>query len=126
MYNLCTYISKLCFEIYLSFATFVSCTDMGNTLKPVTKEETLTIEELLEDYTYTSSLMVYNDDVNTFDWVIESLVTVCKHTHEQAEQCAMYILFKGKYAVKHGSETELIPMQEALLDRGISAKVENL
>ncbi|MCO5249388.1 MAG: ATP-dependent Clp protease adaptor ClpS [Chitinophagales bacterium] len=99
---------------------------MGNTMKPLTKEEDLSLEELLDEVAYTSTLMVYNDDVNTFDWVIESLVKVCNHTYEQAEQCAIYIHFKGKYAVKHGSEIDLIPMKDALLDRGITAQVENL
>jgi ATP-dependent Clp protease adaptor protein ClpS len=71
-------------------------------------------------------LIVWNDDVNTFDWVIETLVTVCHHTHEQAEQCAIYIHFKGKYAVKHGSYEELEPMCTAITDRGISATVEEI
>jgi ATP-dependent Clp protease adaptor protein ClpS len=69
-------------------------------------------------------LVVYNDDINTFEWVIQSLVEICNHTFEQAEQCAIYIHYKGKYAVKHGTEDELIPMKDALHDRGISAAVE--
>jgi len=69
-------------------------------------------------------LIVWNDDVNTFDWVIETLMTVCKHSFEQAEQCAIYIHFKGKYAVKQGSYDELEPMCTAITDRGISATVE--
>lgn len=93
--------------------------------QPITEEKVLTLDELLEETNTGSSLVVFNDDVNTFDWVIESLVKVCGHTHEQAEQCAIYIHFKGKYAVKHGSESELIPMKDALLDRGISAQVQN-
>lgn len=93
--------------------------------QPITEEKVLTLDELLEESNTGSSLVVFNDDVNTFDWVIESLVKVCGHTHEQAEQCAIYIHFKGKYAVKHGSESELIPMKDALLDRGISAQVQN-
>jgi ATP-dependent Clp protease adaptor protein ClpS len=72
------------------------------------------------------AIVVYNDDVNTFDWVIKSLVEVCGHTFEQAEQCAIFIHFKGRYAVKHGTETELIPMKDALLERYITAKVEAL
>lgn len=66
-------------------------------------------------------LIVWNDDVNTFDWVIESLMEVCHHTHEQATQCAYLIHFKGKYAVKKGSYELLHPMKEALIDRGIQA-----
>jgi ATP-dependent Clp protease adaptor protein ClpS len=69
-------------------------------------------------------LIVWNDDVNTFDWVIETLMTVCHHTFEQAEQCAIYIHFKGKYAVKQGTFEELEPMCTAITDRGISATVE--
>ena len=69
-------------------------------------------------------LIVWNDDVNTFDWVIETLMAVCKHTFEQAEQCAIYIHFKGKYAVKQGTYDELEPMCTAITDRGISATVE--
>ncbi len=70
------------------------------------------------------SLVVWNDEVNTFDWVIQSLMEVCGHTEEQAEQCALLIHYKGKYAVKQGDYTDLRPMCEALLDRGISATLE--
>lgn len=69
-------------------------------------------------------LVVYNDDVNTFDFVIESLVTVCKHEREQAEQCTHIIHYKGKCSVKVGSFSKLQPLCEALTDRGISAVVE--
>lgn len=68
-------------------------------------------------------LIVYNDDVNTFEHVIETLITVCKHTPEQAEQCTIIIHFKGKCAVKKGSFEELIPMRTALCDRGLSAEI---
>ncbi len=80
---------------------------------------------LLEEVEFSHQLIVYNDDVNTFDWVIESLIAICMHTYEQASQCAIFIHFKGKYAVKHGTELELIPMKDALLDRGISAVIES-
>ena len=73
---------------------------------------------------HTHSLIVWNDDDNTFDWVIESLVSVCDHTVEQAEQCAWIIPYKGKYAVKHGSFKELRPMRNALTERGLEATVE--
>ena len=68
-------------------------------------------------------LIVYNDDVNTFEHVIETLIAVCKHTPEQAEQCTIIIHFKGKCAVKKGSFEELIPMRTALFDRGLSAEI---
>lgn len=69
------------------------------------------------------SLIVWNDEVNTFDWVIESLVDICNHTPESAEQCALIVHFSGKYAVKKGDFDTLKPMCEALLDRGISATI---
>jgi|SRR5688572_21223936 ATP-dependent Clp protease adaptor protein ClpS len=69
-------------------------------------------------------LIVWNDDVNTFDWVIETLVEVCGHSYEQAEQCAFIIHYKGKYAVKQGSYEELEPMCTAITDRSINATIE--
>jgi ATP-dependent Clp protease adaptor protein ClpS len=78
--------------------------------------------EVLSDVVH--SLIVWNDQVNTFDWVIESLVDICKHSPEQAEQCALYIHYKGKYAVKSGSFDFLRPKAEALIDRGIQATID--
>ncbi|HEX2534222.1 MAG TPA: ATP-dependent Clp protease adaptor ClpS [Chitinophagaceae bacterium] len=71
-------------------------------------------------------LIVWNDEVNTFEWVIETLVEVCGHSHEQAEQCAYIIHFRGKYAVKQGSYDELKPMCDAITERGIGATVEGV
>ena len=70
------------------------------------------------------NLIVWNDDVNTFDWVIESLVAVCEHEPTQAEQCALIIHHKGKCGVKKGSFDELRPRAEALIDRGIQATID--
>jgi len=70
------------------------------------------------------SLIVWNDEVNTFEWVIETLIEVCGHTHEQAEQCSYIIHYHGKYAVKQGSFEELKPMCDAITERGIGATVE--
>ncbi|HLU16702.1 MAG TPA: ATP-dependent Clp protease adaptor ClpS [Edaphocola sp.] len=70
------------------------------------------------------SLVVWNDDVNTFDWVITSLIDICDHTPESAEQCAIIIHMSGKYAVKKGSFDDLRPRCEALIDRGINATVQ--
>jgi ATP-dependent Clp protease adaptor protein ClpS len=70
------------------------------------------------------NLIVWNDEVNTFDWVIESLIEICDHTQEQAEQCAMIIHNKGKYGVKRGSFDELRPKAEALIDRSIQATID--
>ncbi len=69
-------------------------------------------------------LVVWNDDVNTFDWVIQALVEICGHSYEQAEQCAIIIDSKGKYAVKQGDYDTLKPMCDAITERGISATIE--
>lgn len=69
-------------------------------------------------------LIVWNDEVNTFEWVIETLMEVCGHTYEQAEQCSYIIHFKGKYAVKEGIYDDLRPMCDAITERGINATVE--
>ena len=69
-------------------------------------------------------LVVWNDEVNTFEWVIETLEEVCGHSHEQAEQCAYIIHFKGKYAVKQGEYEELKPQCDAITERGIGATIE--
>ena len=69
-------------------------------------------------------LIVWNDEVNTFEWVIETLVEVCGHSAEQAEQCAYIIHFRGKYAVKSGSYDDLKPTCDAITERGINATVE--
>lgn len=70
------------------------------------------------------NLIVWNDEVNTFEWVIDTLILICSHTKEQAEQSAMIIHTKGKYAVKNGTFTFLKPMCEAIIDRDISATIE--
>jgi ATP-dependent Clp protease adaptor protein ClpS len=82
--------------------------------------------DVLDDVDHSWSLIVWNDEVNTFDWVIETLVEVCNHSAEQAEQCAMIIHTQGKYAVKHGAYDTLKPMCDAITDRGIGATVEVL
>jgi len=94
--------------------------------RPTTHEITKTdVEELLESIVgQQCNLVVHNDEVNTFDWVIESLVEICNHTLQQAEQCAMIIHMKGQYSVCHGVESKLKPMREALVDRGIGATIE--
>jgi ATP-dependent Clp protease adaptor protein ClpS len=78
--------------------------------------------DVLEDILH--NLIVWNDEVNTFDWVIESLVDVCEHSPEQAEQCALIIHSRGKYGVKKGSFEVLRPKAEALIDRGIQATID--
>ncbi|MCH5596598.1 ATP-dependent Clp protease adaptor ClpS [Niabella ginsengisoli] len=80
--------------------------------------------EVMTDTASTCQLIVWNDEVNTFDWVIETLMEVCGHSFEQAEQCSLFIHFKGKYAVKEGEYDKLKPLCEAILERGINATVE--
>ena len=92
--------------------------------KPYSVEEDLT--DLVIDEGSNCQLVVWNDEVNTFDWVIETLIEICRHTPEQAEQCAMFIHTKGKYAVKNGSYEVLKPMCDSITDRGIGATVEEL
>jgi ATP-dependent Clp protease adaptor protein ClpS len=82
--------------------------------------------DVLTDEEDPCSLIVWNDEVNTFEWVIETLVEICGQSIEQAEQCAMLIHTKGKYAVKRGSYDELKPLCDAITDRGIGATVEML
>lgn len=85
-----------------------------------TQEIVLTQEKVVEPY----DLIIYNDDVNTFEFVIESLIEICKHNSIQAEQCTWIIHHNGKCAVKRGGVEKLKPMAEAFLNRGISAKIE--
>ena len=88
--------------------------------------------ELLEDIdvlTETSAgynLIVWNDEVNTFEWVIETLIEICGHSQEQAEQCAIFIHYKGKYPVKTGSYELLKPQCDAINERQINATIEEL
>ncbi|MBX2932577.1 MAG: ATP-dependent Clp protease adaptor ClpS [Chitinophagaceae bacterium] len=82
--------------------------------------------DVLDINVYPYNLIVWNDDVNTFDWVIQTLIEVCNHTEEQAEQCAFLIHFKGKYAVKNGEYDTLKPMCNSITERGINATVEDI
>mgnify|MGYP006096654087 FL=1 len=85
----------------------------------------IAVEELVQDELIDKKdLIVYNDDYNTFDHVIDSLVKVCKHEFIQAEQCTWLIHYKGKCQVKRGEYEKLEPLCTALLDRGISAEIE--
>ncbi len=89
-----------------------------------TQEETVVVEDILEEVIGTSTLIVHNDEVNTFEYVIQALVDILKMAPEQAEQCTLIIHFKGKYAVKHGSKEELKPLKDGFSDRGIGATIE--
>ena len=91
-----------------------------NDIKTDTRQDT----DVLTAHEEPCSLIVWNDEVNTFEWVIATLIEVCGHAQEQAEQCAYIIHFQGKYAVKEGSYDELKPMCDSITDRGIGATVE--
>jgi ATP-dependent Clp protease adaptor protein ClpS len=81
-------------------------------------------EDIAVDHATPFYLIVWNDEVNTFEWVIETLMEVCGHSHEQAEQSAIIIHFKGKSTVKTGDYDTLKPMCDAITDRGIGATIE--
>ena len=82
-------------------------------------EDVLLLEEELELH----ALVVFNDEVNSFDHVIKTLIDVCGHEPMQAEQCTLLIHHKGKCAVKNGTYEELEPLCSAIHDRGISADI---
>lgn len=88
-----------------------------------------TKEEVLEEVKVESKeeklheIILYNDEYNTFDHVIETLIIVCEHTPEQAEQCSILVHYKGKCAVKTGTYDELEPRCTKLLDAGLSAEI---
>jgi ATP-dependent Clp protease adaptor protein ClpS len=82
-------------------------------------------EELLleEELASNNEIVLYNDDVNTFDHVIDTLIRVCDHTPEQAEQCSIIVHYKGKCTVKTGEYKELKPQCTQLLEAGLSAEI---
>ncbi len=94
----------------------------NSTTNPFKKEE----QDVLTDIQLPFNLIVWNDEVNTFEWVIETLIKVCNHSEEQAEQCALLIHINGKYAVKKGEYDILKPMCDAITERGIGATIEAL
>ena len=83
-------------------------------------EEELDVAELESNQ---NEIVLYNDEVNTFDHVINTLVYACEHTPEQAEQCSLIVHYKGKCIVKTGSYDELEPRCSMLLDAGLSAEL---
>jgi len=86
------------------------------------KEDFAIVEKVVvEDL---KDLVVYNDDFNTFDHVINTLIKVCKHSVEQAEQCTYIIHYKGKCGVKKGTFEELHPMKDSICEAGIDAKIQ--
>jgi ATP-dependent Clp protease adaptor protein ClpS len=84
-----------------------------------TSEDLLLEEEVVKH----NEIVLYNDDVNTFDHVIDTLIYACEHTPEQAEQCSIIVHYKGKCTVKTGVYDELEPRCSLLLDAGLSAEI---
>jgi len=84
-----------------------------------TLEDLLVEEEVLKQ----NEIVLYNDDVNTFDHVIDTLIQACDHTPEQAEQCSIIVHYKGKCTVKTGEFSDLKPRCSMLLDAGLSAEI---
>ena len=86
-------------------------------VSPKNEEEVATLEDS------GCALMLYNDDVHTFDYVIKALMDICRHTEEQAEQCAILVHCHGKCTVKHGSYETLLPMHTTLLDKQLTSEI---
>ena len=94
-------------------------------MKTIVSTKEKTSEEVLlnEDVLRNNEIVLFNDDVNTFDHVIDTLIYVCEHTPEQAEQCSIIVHYKGKCTVKTGSYDDLEPRCSMLLEAGLSAEI---
>ena len=92
----------------------------NNEATPEISVDVLIKDELVEK----KDLIVYNDDFNSFDHVIDALIKVCKHSVNQAEQCTWLVHYKGKCQVKRGEYSDLEPMCTSLLEKGITAEIE--
>lgn len=93
----------------------------SNRLPDRQTEELIDVQELVDAE---RTIILFNDDVNTFDYVIDSLIELCDHDPVQAEQCTYLVHYKGKCSVKSGSFEKLKPICSALLDRGLTAEIE--
>lgn len=84
------------------------------------KQQLQSSDSISELLTSRMEFVLFNDDVNSFEYIIESLIEVCEHQPEQAEQCALVAHFNGKCGIKFGTLSELAPMNNELNNRGIS------
>ena len=89
-----------------------------------TKEKTSFASETEEELQDIKSLILYNDDYNTFDYVINTLIEVCEHDPMQAENCAMIAHFKGKCQVKSGTDKELVPYYTEMTNRKLTVEIK--
>ena len=90
------------------------------------EETDVAIEDEISDTGSFSQLIVYNDDVNTFDWVIQCFIDIINHSFEQAEQLSLIVHYKGKATVKTAPKNILKPLKDGLVDRGLSAVIEEM
>lgn len=104
----------------MTYNTCISITDTA------IEEDTEVLVDESVDVGKDSELIVFNDDHNTFDWVIKCFVEVIGHSEDQAEQLSMIIHFKGKASVKVDTYEKLKPLKQALVDRGLSAVIEEI
>ncbi|KAB5488275.1 MULTISPECIES: ATP-dependent Clp protease adaptor ClpS [Flagellimonas] len=88
-----------------------------------TREKQLEDVLLEEETVNQNEIVLFNDNVNTFDHVIETLINVCEHTPEQAEQCSLIVHYNGKCTVKTGEYSYLKPKCSKLLEAGLSAEI---
>lgn len=97
---------------------------VNSKIELMSTKEQISEELLVEEETVRQNeIVVFNDDVNTFDHVIETLISVCDHTPEQAEQCSLIVHYKGKCTVKTGEYKDLEPRCTGLLSAGLSAEI---
>ena len=102
---------------------------MSKIIRELLQDELNEVETLHEDKEINleqAKLVVYNDDFNTFDWVIQCFMEVCNHSFEQSEQLSLIVHYKGKAIVKTGNFDKLKPMKDALVERGLSAVIDNM
>jgi ATP-dependent Clp protease adaptor protein ClpS len=109
-------------ELYESEIDYL-CMYFLNAMKPAYQEEVLVDVLEATETVDVMDLVVFNDDINTFDHVIDTLIRVCNHSAEQAEQCTMLIHFKGKCTVRTGTFDFLKPLREAICEAGIDARI---
>lgn len=93
-------------------------------LKEQFVEKTIEIEKVDDLSGEENFLILHNDDFNTFDFVIETLVDICDHDLQQAEQCAYITHYKGKCDVKKGSVSSLKPLKDELVERGLNVTID--
>ena len=92
----------------------------------MTQKETKNIptEDFKEEVIEENFLTLHNDDVHSFDYVIDALIDICEHGYEQATQCTFLVLYKGKCDVKKGGFSALKPLKDALIDRELNATID--